>query len=68
MDGKFVSSRFGVSAVAAALVVFTSLPIHAQSTAVAVDSKTMPCVATVDRHFMSYNIEMAEVSRGNFWP
>jgi len=48
--------------------VFTSLPIHAQSTAVAVDSKTMPCVATVDRHFMSYNIEMAEVSRGNFWP
>jgi len=66
MDGKFVPSRFGVSAAAAALV-FTSLPIHAQSTTVAVDSKTMPCVATVDRHFMSYNIEMTEVSRGN-WP
>jgi hypothetical protein len=44
-----------------------SLPLLAQTQAVPVSPATMPRIGSVDQRFASYNIEMAEVTGGNFW-
>ena len=66
MGSNFVHARFCCSIVAV-VVVFASLPLQVQAQAVSLDPAKLPRVGTVDERFASYNIEMAEVTGGNFW-
>jgi len=59
-----VQRRFCIIALLLALA-GVPLPIHAQG--VSLDPAKMQRMATVDQRFASYNIEMAEVTGGNFW-
>ena len=65
MNGKVaVQLRFGI---VAAVLVLASLPLHVRAQSISVDPAKMPPIGTVDQRFTSYNIEMAEVTGGNFW-
>src|SRR5438270_7613995 len=66
MGSNFVHARFCFSVVAV-VVVLASLPLQVQAQAVSLDPAKLPRVGTVDERFASYNIEMAEVTGGNFW-
>ncbi len=66
MDGKFVPARFG-AAIVAAVLVLVSAPLQSRPQTISVDPAKMPRIGTVDARFFSYNIEMAEVTGGNFW-
>jgi len=66
MGSNFVHARFCFSMVAV-VVVLASLPLQVQAQAVSLDPAKLPRVGTVDERFASYNIEMAEVTGGNFW-
>jgi heparanase 1 len=66
MGSNFVHARFCCSIVAV-VVVFASLLLQVQAQAVSLDPAKLPRVGTVDERFASYNIEMAEVTGGNFW-
>ena len=66
MDGRFIPVQFGCAIVAVA-VVLASLPLPVRAQAVSVDPAKMPRIGTLDERFASYNIEMAEVTGGNFW-
>ena len=65
MNGKLVSVQFG-SAIIAVLLLF-SVPLQSRPQTVSVDPAKMSRIGTVDQQFASYNIEMAEVTGGNFW-
>src|SRR5579862_6498023 len=65
MGSNFVHPRFCFSSVAA-VVVLASVPL-VQAQAVSLDPAKLPRTGTVDERFASYNIEMAEVTGGNFW-
>ena len=43
------------------------LATHLIAQVVSLDPAKMPSIGTVDERFQSYNIEMAEVTGGNFW-
>lgn len=43
------------------------VPFQIGAQAVPVDPASMPRIAAVDERFASYNVEMAEVTGGNFW-
>lgn len=66
MDSKFVprKARFAIVAVVLALA-SASFRVRAQTVSLA--PAKMPRVGTIDPRFASYNIEMAEVTGGNFW-
>jgi hypothetical protein len=49
------------------LVLALLAPLHIRAQAVSLDPAKMPRIGTVDARFASYNIEMAEVTGGNFW-
>jgi heparanase 1 len=66
MDLKFVAVQF-CSAIIAVVFVLATVPLQVRAQAVSLDSAKMPRVGTVDVRFPSYNIEMAEVTGGNFW-
>jgi heparanase len=66
MDSNFVHMRFCIFIVAV-VVVLASVPLRLQAQAVSLDPAKLPRVGTVDERFASYNIEMAEVTGGNFW-
>jgi len=66
MGSNFVHARFCFSIVAV-VVVLASVPLQVQAQAVSLDPGKLPRVGTVDERFASYNIEMAEVTGGNFW-
>jgi heparanase len=66
MGSNFVHARFCFSSVAV-VVVFASVPLQVQAQAVSLDPAKLPRAGTVDERFASYNIEMAEVTGGNFW-
>lgn len=66
MNSTFVPAQLRPAMVAAVLVL-ASLPLQVRAQAVSVDPATMPRIGTVDPRFASYNIEMAEVTGGNFW-
>ena len=55
------------SAIVAVVLVLASVPLEVRAQAVSVDPAKMPRIGTVDERFASYNIEMAEVTGGNFW-
>jgi hypothetical protein len=40
---------------------------HNSSSSTPVAPATMPRIATVDERYQSYNVEMLEVTGGNFW-
>jgi len=65
MDGKFVPVQLGPAIVA--VLVLLSVPLQSRPQTVSVDPAKMPRIGTVDARFLSYNIEMAEVTGGNFW-
>jgi len=44
-----------------------SKPLGAGAQVLALDPAKMPRIGAVDERFASYNIEMAEVTGGNFW-
>ena len=54
---------------AIALLVFASAlsAASAQTSTITANPATMPRIATVDPRFQSFNIEMVEVTGGNFW-
>ena len=66
MDSKFVPVQFR-SAIIAVVLVLASVPLQVRAQAVSLDPAKMPRIGTVDERFASYNIEMAEVTGGNFW-
>jgi hypothetical protein len=66
MDSKFVPAQFRSAIIAAALVL-SSVPLQVRAQAVSLDAAKLPRIGTVDERFASYNIEMAEVTGGNFW-
>ena len=67
MDSKFVSVEFRSPIIAVVLVLASIAPLPVRGQAVSLDPAKMPRIATVDERFASYNIEMAEVTGGNFW-
>lgn len=55
-------------AICVTAVATVALPLAAQqNTAVAIAPAKMPKVGTVDPRFVSYNVEMVEVTGGRFW-
>src|SRR5579864_1331229 len=68
MDNKFVPAQFRSAVVAVVMIVVASVvPFKARAQAVSLDPAKMPRIGNVDERFVSYNIEMAEVTGGNFW-
>jgi hypothetical protein len=70
MDSKFIPAQFRSAIVAvlvAVVLVLPSAPLHVRAQGVSLDPAKMPRISTVDERFASYNIEMAEVTGGNFW-
>jgi len=67
MDSKFVSVEFRSPIIAVVLVLASIAPLPVRGQAVSLDPAKMPRITTVDEQFASYNIEMAEVTGGNFW-
>jgi heparanase len=51
----------------AVVFVLVSMPLQVRAQEVSLDPAKMPRISTVDERFASYNIEMAEVTGGNFW-
>ena len=66
MDSKFVPAQFR-SAIIAVVLVLSSVPLQVRAQAVSLGAAKLPRIGTVDERFASYNIEMAEVTGGNFW-
>jgi len=66
MDSNLVPVRFWLT-VSVALLLLTSVPLRFAAQAVSADPAKMPRIGSVDQRFASYNIEMAEVTGGNFW-
>jgi heparanase len=64
MDSNFVRVLFR-SVIVPAAVAFAAVPHVAQ--VMSLDPARMPRIGTVDERFASYNIEMAELTGGNFW-
>jgi len=68
MDSKLVPAQFRSAVIAVVMVVVASvLPFQARAQSVSLDPAKMPRIGNVDERFVSYNIEMAEVTGGNFW-
>ena len=67
MPCKFVAVEFRSAIVAVVLVLASVVPPQVRAQAVSLDPAKMPRIGTVDQRFASYNIEMAEVTGGNFW-
>jgi len=66
VDSKIVLAQFCSAIIAAVLTVpLVSLLVRAQT--VSLDPAKMPRIGTVDDRFASYNIEMVEVTGGDFW-
>lgn len=66
MPPKFVPVQFWYGLIAVVLLLASWL-FHVQAQEVWLDPAKMPRIGTVDERFASYNIEMAEVTGGNFW-
>src|SRR5689334_10998015 len=66
MGSNLVPVQFRL-AMAAYVLLLTSAPLLVRTQAVSVNPSQMPRIATVDERYVSYNIEMAEVTGGNFW-
>jgi heparanase 1 len=66
MHCKFVSVHLR-SDLIAVVVLLAPVPLHVQAQVVSLHPAKMPRIGTVDERFYSYNIEMAEVTGGNFW-
>ena len=66
MHSNFVPAHFRYAVLAVAVMFFT-VPLKAQEQPVSLDPEKMPRIGTVDERFASYNIEMAEITGGNFW-
>ncbi len=61
------ASHFAAMMRAITVAVVVSVPLHIGAQPVPVDPASMSTLAAVDERFASYNIEMAEVTGGNFW-
>ena len=66
MNSKFIPAQ-SRSIIIAVMVTLALEPLQVRAQAVSLDPRKMPRIATVDERFTSYNIEMAEVTGGNFW-
>jgi hypothetical protein len=66
MGSKFVHVQF-CCAIVAPVLILASAPLEVRSQAVSIDPAKLPRIGIVDERFSSYNIEMAEVTGGNFW-
>ena len=65
MDSN-IGAKLQVGILAVAFVL-SCAQIQARAQAVPLDPAKMPRIGTLDERFASYNIEMAEVTGGNFW-
>ncbi len=63
MNATLIARFAAVTLVALA----TASPLGGAAQVVSVDPAKLPRIGTVDKRFSSYNIEMAEVTGGNFW-
>src|SRR5690242_9512942 len=66
MHSKFVPMQFG-STIVGIVVVLALVVFQVRAQEVSLDPAKMPRISTADERFASYNIEMAEVTGGNFW-
>jgi heparanase 1 len=64
MESIAVQRRFCIIMLVLAL---GGMSVQVQAQAVSLDPAKMPRIGSVDERFGSYNIEMAEVTGGNFW-
>src|SRR2546427_12284111 len=60
-------SRVTVGFALAYLCAMVGCASHNNSSSTSVAPATMPRIATVDERYQSYNVEMLEVTGGNFW-
>ena len=60
-------SRVTTGVALAYLCAMAGCASHNSSSSTAVAPATMPRIATVDERYQSYNVEMLEVTGGNFW-
>jgi len=68
MDSKFVPAQFRSGVAIVVMVVLASIvPPLARAQSVPLDPTKMPRIGTVDERYVSYNIEMAEVTGASFW-
>jgi heparanase len=66
MHSRFVPVHLLCDLIAVVTILFSvQQPVRAQE--VSLDPGKMPGMGSVDERFASYNIEMAEVTGGNFW-
>lgn len=66
MRCRFVPVQLWYGLIAVVLVL-ASVPAQVRAQEGSLDPGKMPRIGTVDERFASYNIEMAEVTGGNFW-
>jgi len=59
--------KFGPVQLWCVALVFALVPLQVPAQELALDPAKLPRVGSVDERFASYNIEMAEVTGGNFW-
>jgi heparanase len=64
MQSIAVQRRFCIVLLVLAL---SAVPLQVRAQAVSLDPAKMPRIGSVDERFGFYNIEMAEVTGGNFW-
>lgn len=66
MQCKFLLVQLSYGLIAVVLLL-TSVPIVGRGQEASLDPAKMPRIGALDERFASYNIEMAEVTGGNFW-
>ncbi|MGE5112002.1 MAG: hypothetical protein ACM3JB_14160 [Acidobacteriaceae bacterium] len=67
MESWFLRLGFKRVIIANIFVLSSVLPVPVRAQLVTINPAGMPRIGTVDARFASYNIEMAEVTGGNFW-
>jgi heparanase 1 len=63
---RFVPVQFCYGLIAVVLVL-ASVRLQVRAQEISLDPAKMPRIGNIDERFLSYNIEMAEVTGGNFW-
>jgi heparanase 1 len=63
---RFVSVQFCYGLIAVVLVL-ASVRLQVRAQEISLDPAKMPRIGNIDERFLSYNIEMAEVTGGKFW-
>ena len=67
MHNNFVRVQIRSAIVTVVFVLASAAPLRVRAQAVSLDPAKIPRIGKVDQRFASYNVEMAEVTGGDFW-